>query len=201
MSERKRKRGRPRKNPLPIGYEAEMRMRNNIPRNIKKPKYLLDAEEESNASRGSTPVRNFDEGSSHVVGKNSRGYNPEFDDKNSEFHYGSDFEIDKNSDNDAEASDNESSYGMASILSDDEDGVLSDDDKEGIDQSSLGFASAISSPIAPDIVWLQERLLPKLDLPPSADDLLVPLEYLMPSLSVYEVLRHFRTQIRLSPFR
>ena len=38
-------------------------------------------------------------------------------------------------------------------------------------------------------------------LPPSSDDLLIPNEYVMNALGVYEVLRHFGRIIRLSPFR
>ncbi|GBM38532.1 Nucleosome-remodeling factor subunit BPTF [Araneus ventricosus] len=49
-------------------------------------------------------------------------------------------------------------------------------------------------------VFLQERDYPILTLPKSSDDLLLPREYLMQALSVYEVLRHFRNILRLTPF-
>ncbi|XP_055932201.1 nucleosome-remodeling factor subunit BPTF-like isoform X2 [Argiope bruennichi] len=49
-------------------------------------------------------------------------------------------------------------------------------------------------------VFLQERDYPILTLPKSSDDLLLPREYLMQALGVYEVLRHFRNILRLTPF-
>lgn len=39
-----------------------------------------------------------------------------------------------------------------------------------------------------------------LTLPPSSSDLLLPNEYIMQCLGIYEVLRHFRNIVRLSPF-
>ncbi|XP_052262825.1 nucleosome-remodeling factor subunit BPTF-like isoform X2 [Dreissena polymorpha] len=39
-----------------------------------------------------------------------------------------------------------------------------------------------------------------LTLPPSSTDLLIPSEFVMPCMGMYEVLRHFRTIVRLSPF-
>lgn len=49
-------------------------------------------------------------------------------------------------------------------------------------------------------VFLQERDFPSLVLPKSSDDLLLPREHLMKALGVYEVLRHFRNILRLTPF-
>ncbi|XP_042904894.1 nucleosome-remodeling factor subunit BPTF [Parasteatoda tepidariorum] len=49
-------------------------------------------------------------------------------------------------------------------------------------------------------VFLQERELPKLMLPKSSDDLLITTDNLMQALGVYEVLRHFRNILRLTPF-
>lgn len=199
MSERKRKRGRPRTTPV-ISYEAEMRMRNNIPRNIKKPKYLLDNEEESNHSRGSTPNRNLDDRGSHSSSKNLRGYNPEIEDKNSEFHYGSDFETEALTDTEAVDSDSPSlSLSDVAPLSD-EEGVISDNGScQGMPSTTA--SPVLSRPTTPEATWLQDRTFPALSLPPSADDLLVPLEYFLSSLGVYEVLRHFTSLLRLSPFR
>ena len=201
MSERKRKRGRPRTTPV-ISYEAEMKMRNNITRTIKKPKYLLclDTEEESNQSRGSTPSRNFDDRGSHTSSKNSRGYNPDFDDKNSEFHYGSDFEVDGGSENDAIDSDAPSISGSGYLLSDDE-GVLSDHDSQDSREVPYSTSPIVSRSSTPEAVWLQDHKVDPLVLPPSADDLLMPVEFVLPALGIYEVVRHFRTLIRLSPFR
>lgn len=48
---------------------------------------------------------------------------------------------------------------------------------------------------------MQDRDLPILQLPDSSDDLLVPHEYVLKTLSIYEVLRRFHSLVRLSPFR
>ena len=48
---------------------------------------------------------------------------------------------------------------------------------------------------------LDQKDIPPLTLPSSATDLVIDSENLLQALSVYEVLRHFRTTLRLSPFR
>lgn len=53
-------------------------------------------------------------------------------------------------------------------------------------------------PKSPDIP--DDIDIPNLLLPPSSTDLLIPSEYLMQCLGIYEVLRHFRIIVRLSPF-
>lgn len=53
-------------------------------------------------------------------------------------------------------------------------------------------------PKSPEIPFDQE--VPPLILPQSSNDLLIPTEYLMQCIGIYEVLRHFRTIARLSPF-
>lgn len=53
-------------------------------------------------------------------------------------------------------------------------------------------------PKTPDLD--ENREIPPLQLPPSATDLSLPTDHLMQALSIYEVLRHFRTILRLSPF-
>ena len=50
----------------------------------------------------------------------------------------------------------------------------------------------------PDI---DPKLIPTLVLPPTSTDLNVPVEHLMDALGIYETLRHYRTILRLSPFR
>lgn len=47
---------------------------------------------------------------------------------------------------------------------------------------------------------LDDIEIPPLTLPQSSTDLLMPTEYLMQCLGIYEILRHFRTIVRLSPF-
>ena len=51
----------------------------------------------------------------------------------------------------------------------------------------------------PELV--DQKDIPLLTLPSSATDLVIDPENLLQALSVYEVLRHFRTTLRLSPFR
>jgi nucleosome-remodeling factor subunit BPTF len=53
-------------------------------------------------------------------------------------------------------------------------------------------------PKSPEL--LDDIDIPELVLPPSSNDLLMPSEYLMQCLGLYEILRHFRTIVRLSPF-
>ena len=51
------------------------------------------------------------------------------------------------------------------------------------------------SPEIPDDIEITQ-----LNLPPSSTDLLLPSEYILQCLGIYEVLRHFRNIVRLSPF-
>ncbi len=48
---------------------------------------------------------------------------------------------------------------------------------------------------------IDEKDIPPLELPKSSQDLILPNEHVMQALTIYEVLRHFRTNVRLSPFR
>uniref|UniRef100_A0AAY4CNH3 Bromodomain PHD finger transcription factor n=1 Tax=Denticeps clupeoides TaxID=299321 RepID=A0AAY4CNH3_9TELE len=47
----------------------------------------------------------------------------------------------------------------------------------------------------------EEKEIPRLDLPKTSEDLLLPSEQLLSASAVYEVLRNFSTVLRLSPFR
>ena len=49
-------------------------------------------------------------------------------------------------------------------------------------------------------LWSHSALLP-LVLPPSSEDLLITPDVLLKACSTYEVLRHYRMLLRLSPFR
>eukprot|EP00058_Branchiostoma_floridae_P004689 XP_002590177.1 hypothetical protein BRAFLDRAFT_126069 [Branchiostoma floridae] len=51
------------------------------------------------------------------------------------------------------------------------------------------------------VVFDDEREVPPLTLPKSGEDLLLPTEHLMDAIAVYEVIRHFRIILRVSPFR
>ncbi|XP_066291354.1 nucleosome-remodeling factor subunit BPTF-like isoform X2 [Branchiostoma lanceolatum] len=51
------------------------------------------------------------------------------------------------------------------------------------------------------VVFDDEREVPPLTIPKSGEDLLLPTEHLMDAIAVYEVIRHFRIILRVSPFR
>ncbi|XP_064211218.1 nucleosome-remodeling factor subunit NURF301 isoform X5 [Tribolium castaneum] len=196
---------------------------------LKKPKYLLNYNKGSdsqsstpNASRASSP-QGSDAGrrsSNRIRGKDGhragrragysgsnyqrRGYNTsgaEYHD--SEYHYGSDFG-DDSSDNKSEIEDelglseSESDNSVGDPSSDSDFSLSSYSTMSGTPRRALTGASR---PITPEPLWLQNRDIPPLTLPKSSDDLLVPREHVMSILSIYEVLRHFRNLVRLSPFR
>uniref|UniRef100_A0AAR5PPQ8 Nucleosome-remodeling factor subunit NURF301 n=1 Tax=Dendroctonus ponderosae TaxID=77166 RepID=A0AAR5PPQ8_DENPD len=192
---------------------------------MKKPKYLLNyprketdsqsstpsasrasSPQESESRRSSTRIRGKD---GHRAGRKAgsagsayqrRGYNTGYDYHDSEYHYGSDF-----GDDDSDKSEIE-------------DEVLSESDEESVrgpssdsDFSLSSYSTFSGTPRkqnltltrapTPEPLWLQNREIPSLNLPKSSEDLLVPKEHVMSILSIYEVLRHFRNLVRLSPFR
>lgn len=60
----------------------------------------------------------------------------------------------------------------------------------------------IQRSVTPDLLWLKDDMeIPKLELPPSSDDLLVPKKYVLKAVGIYEILRRYRNLARLSPFR
>ncbi|XP_011866666.1 PREDICTED: nucleosome-remodeling factor subunit NURF301 isoform X2 [Vollenhovia emeryi] len=133
-----------------------------------------------------------------------RGYNPNVDYHDSEYHYGSDF-----GDESSEKSEPEEEPMPSDV--DTSESIEEPDPSSDSDFSLSSYSTtsgtprktllAQQRPPSPEPLWLQNRELPPLVLPKSSDDLLVPKELVMPSLSVYEVLRHFRTLVRLSSFR
>lgn len=112
-------------------------------------------------------------------------------DKSQDYHYGSDFEESEKSDDPSE-----------SELSD--TNVEEPDDVSDSDFSVSGFSvtsrarksnvSYIRNP-SPEPLWLRNEEIPKLELPRSSEDLLVPTEHVMQALCVYEVLRRFKSQV------
>lgn len=134
-----------------------------------------------------------------------RGYNPSVDYHDSEYHYGSDF-----GDESSDKSDIEDDPLLQS--EDESDESAGEPDPSSDSDFSLSSFSTTSGtprrallgqqrPPSPEPLWLQNREIPSLELPKSSDDLLVPKDLVMPCLSIYEILRHFRTLLRLSPFR
>lgn len=132
-----------------------------------------------------------------------RGYNPQAADYHeSEYHYGSDFGDDY-SDRSEPEEDRGSDSSEASVA----DGNASDSDFSVSSYSTTGgtprkTGGNILRPPSPDPLWLQqERQIPPLDLPQSSDDLIIPQNLVLQVVGIYEVLRHFRHLVRLSPFR
>nr|CAB3226119.1 nucleosome-remodeling factor subunit NURF301 [Phallusia mammillata] len=86
------------------------------------------------------------------------------------------------------------SYGSLSdedhFLDNDDDDVSSVEDKLSVFESSAWLDEDET---------IEETEIPKLELPESSDDLLIDRKLVMPALAVYEVLRHFRNTLRLSP--
>jgi len=126
--------------------------------------------------------------------KLGRGYNPNLVNyKDSEYHYGSDFE------NDDEFVEPDSANSSESEESDVED--ESDDMKPESDVETDPIIAERDS-FTPVPFWLQDYAeIPELTLPPSSEDLCVDQELALPVVSIYEVLRQFRNIVRLSPFR
>lgn len=179
---------------------------------MKKPKYLLNKSSTSqlstpSASRASSPQDSEESRSVRSTPRTSQlkpGRKPansgksakkEYSYRKTDYFYGSDFE---------ETSDNEQNNS-----SDDSDSDLNDNESDSdfslSSYSSLNPTQKTSqgaSPCqTPEPLWLQDQDLPSLDLPDTSDDLLVPHEYVLRSLSIYEVLRRFYCLVRLSPFR
>ncbi|KAK8379985.1 hypothetical protein O3P69_019797 [Scylla paramamosain] len=202
MSERRRKRGRPRSTPM-LSYASELKMRNSITRVIKKPRYLMENDDdESNHSTRSTSPSGADE----RKGKNRRGYNPDVDDRESEYLYGSDFELEELE----EESDYKSGSGDDTRDGDEQEEEFMTDGDESVSSYGTTHSGAPGTPLSfqppsrpptPVPVWLQDRQYPPLDLPKSSDDLLLPRSHVLRAVGIYEVMRHFRTLVRLSPMR
>ncbi|CAG9783721.1 unnamed protein product [Diatraea saccharalis] len=217
-----KKRGRP---PKSGSFEKNRKFQYHL---LKKPKYLQNLHQQNvgsssllstpSASRASSPqgsdvsrrsTRKQRGGKTHKSKRGGlsnaysrRGYNPQAADYHeSEYHYGSDFGdefSDRSEHEDDRASD--SSEGTVG------DGAASDSDFSVSSYSTSGgtpkkVSANVRAP-SPDPLWLQEeRQIPPLELPSSSDDLIIPQALVLQVVGIYEVLRHFRHLVRLSPFR
>ncbi|XP_017781455.1 PREDICTED: nucleosome-remodeling factor subunit NURF301 isoform X2 [Nicrophorus vespilloides] len=189
---------------------------------LKKPKYLQNLNRGSDspsstptASRPSTPQSETGKRSTRTRGKDSkrrgshvqaykrRGYNPsaaEYHD--SEYHYGSDF-----GDESSEKSDLDDDLPPSDCESEDSIDPRAPSSDSDFSLSSYSTVSGTPRkpipprPPSPEPLWLQNKPLPQLELPKSSEDLLITNDNIMTVLSIYEVLRHFRNLVRLSPFR
>lgn len=123
-----------------------------------------------------------------MLGYNSPTYNK------TDYHYGSDF---------GDSSD-KSDEEMAESQSDSPESLdnESDSDFSLSSYSNAGVASDQTRSVTPEPVWIKDDIdIPPMELPKSSDDLMVPKQYVLKSLGVYEVLRRYRNLVRLSPFR
>ncbi|KAL1140781.1 hypothetical protein AAG570_000711 [Ranatra chinensis] len=217
-----KRRGRP---PKSVVMERPKKFQYHL---MKKPKYLLGLNNESKgsetpnsqtstptASRASSPIgsessrRSFRSRGRSKYNRGGRGrpsyrrgYNPDaVDYKDSEYHYGSDFGEDSSGksdhDDDTLLNDSESDSNPKDDLSDSDFSLSSYSTASGTTRKSYTY---VRNP-SPIPLWLQNIELPPLELPKSSDDLLIPRDLIMQALSIYEVLRHFRNLVRLSPFR
>jgi len=138
--------------------------------------------------------------------KIGRGYNPSIVPyKESEYHYGSDFEesdddqiqYDDDPDKESDSSDEESAE------SDDSDNLV-ESEVEWDDDGEKVKSGVDSRPSTPVPFWLKtedEEIIPELKLPKSSDDLMIDPELAFKASGVYEILRHYYLILRLSLFR
>ncbi len=160
----------------------------------------------SRASRSSSVASNSNRGGGGAGGgipklklktKLGRGYNPGLvNERESEYHYGSDFEDDEYQAEEAESD-------KSSDDSDDDLAVEDSDDLNPESDVDLDeIVPANSLPQTPVPFWLREdEEIPPIALPDSSEDLLVPNDHLLKVFSVYEVLRRYHQILRLTPFR
>ena len=94
-----------------------------------------------------------------------------------------------------ESSDNSSN--SDSLMEEEEEDESDSDDSSSAKKKLL--LSRTNRSLA--LPFLEEEEIPPLELPNSSTDLLLESQDIMSALSVYEVLRHFSQQLRLSPFR
>ncbi|KAG1687147.1 Nucleosome-remodeling factor subunit BPTF [Nymphon striatum] len=206
MSSRGRRgRGRPPKS----SYTAK---NNKVKVNFLKPRYLRTST--GQGSRSSTPVNcggdSLDSTASDFCGENSRVKNRESNKKVKGFFH-QDFKyLYRGSDPEDELEDFHSSDSHNDLMDDGDDqesdiSCLSDDNFSVLSQSSL--STIASTPVkrkyskrSRDPVFLQDREKPPITVPKSSEDLLLPCKYVMQATGIYEVIRHFRHIVRLSPF-
>jgi nucleosome-remodeling factor subunit BPTF len=78
----------------------------------------------------------------------------------------------------------------------------SDSDFSLSSYSNAGPSASQTRSVTPEPVWIKDDIeIPPLELPRSSDDLMVPKQYVLRAISIYEVLRRYRNLVRLSPFR
>lgn len=216
-----KKRGRP---PKSGNFDKNRKFQYHL---LKKPKYLQNQSLgcgsvtiTPSVSRASSPLgsdisrrsnRKQRGGRSHKPKKGGysnsstrRGYNPQAAEYHeSEYHYGSDFgdEYSDRSENDEERGSESGSEGsLHDRNGSDSDFSISSFSTTGGTPKKL--TGNFVRPPSPEPLWLQnEKTVPHLTLPPTSEDLLIPHSLVLQVIGIYEILRHFRHLVRLSPFR
>ncbi|KAK7089220.1 hypothetical protein V1264_024772, partial [Littorina saxatilis] len=94
--------------------------------------------------------------------------------------------------------DNTDNFGSDVSLDESVDGYLSDESLSTVSSSVSRRRLLAKRPKTPEL--LDDKDIPALELPASATDLIVPSDHILQAVGIYEVLRHFRTNLRLSPF-
>ncbi|XP_023219466.1 nucleosome-remodeling factor subunit BPTF-like isoform X2 [Centruroides sculpturatus] len=176
---------------------------------LKKPRYLY-AGSGNYSSRSSTPVKSGDSSPSNAYSIHNTHYKSRLREKAQKSHNLFQDVLGEYEDNDiGMLSSEESDYHDEEIDDLNESDVsFESDDASVISQSSYSTICSTTTPLRKrwtrrthTPVFLQERDIPPLKLPKSSEDLLLDKQHLMPALGVYEVLRHFRNILRLTPFR
>ena len=144
---------------------------------------LLRIRSSSIASNGPSRQKSKSKSKSKSSGSSGgRGYNPSaVNYKESEYHYGSDFE-DEYDDDDGAAHGDDDESGKSDSSSDLDDSRESDDELEVESDVDLDvvLSSSDSLPETPVPFWLRtDEEIPDLKFPPSSQDLLVPNEHLL----------------------
>lgn len=149
--------------------------------------------------------------------KKSRGYNPNLVNyKESEYHYGSDFEDDddefeeqennfrrRGHDSDDDKTDSDSDDSSSENHRDDDDDDYKVESDVDLDSTSI-IAAALDERSESLPFFLRRRddaEIPELKLPDSSEDLLAPRKFVLRIFAVYEVFRRFHQILRLTPFR
>ena len=126
--------------------------------------------------------------------KLGRGYNPSLVNyRDSEYHYGSDFEGQGEEAEEGEGGDSESEP---------EEPEEESDELKPESDVELEPAAEEREGATPVLFWVEEQVeVPALLLPPSSEDLQLPTALALPVAAIYEVLRQFQAIVRLSPFK
>ena len=101
-------------------------------------------------------------------------------------------------DSDEESSDSQADDSDEDVVID-PDTTIEDEDDEDADDETARKRTII--PRDRDPVYVQNRVYPPLQLPPSSEDLIVPNDLVLQALGIYEILRRFSNTLQLTPFR